>query len=59
MPQARSGHVRLTVCEAPRQGDVVVPRQGDVVVSRSEKKAYRWARRASWGDAVPPGIGPR
>lgn len=59
VPRARSGHVRLTVCEAPRQGDVVMPRQRDVVVSRSEKEAYRWARRASWGDAVPPGTGPR
>ncbi len=48
VPQARGGHVRLTLCEAPSIRDAVV--------SRSQEGAYRWARRARWGDAVPPGV---
>lgn len=47
-PQLRSGHVRLRVCEAPEARELVI--------ARSRGVAYRWARRAGWGDAVPPGI---
>ncbi|MFC5754862.1 small ribosomal subunit Rsm22 family protein [Actinomadura rugatobispora] len=44
-PQVRSGHIRLTVCAAPETQDVVV--------ARSKRDAYRWAKRARWGDAMP------
>jgi len=44
-PQARSGHVRFTIC---RDG-----RTEPLVVARSRGAAYRWARRARWGDPVP------
>ncbi|HSA53466.1 MAG TPA: small ribosomal subunit Rsm22 family protein [Yinghuangia sp.] len=46
-PQVRSGHIRLTVCEAPDKREAVV--------ARSQKDAFRWARKAHWGDEVPPG----
>jgi ribosomal protein RSM22 (predicted rRNA methylase) len=44
-PQVRSGHIRLTVCATPETREVVVP--------RSKRDAYRWAKRARWGDAMP------
>lgn len=45
-PAARAGHVRLTLCHRGATETLVVP--------RSRRAAYRWARRARWGDAVPP-----
>lgn len=47
-PQVRSGHIRLTLCEAPEKRETVV--------ARSRKEAFRWARKAHWGDEVPPGV---
>ncbi|NUU20834.1 MAG: rRNA methyltransferase [Streptomycetaceae bacterium] len=46
-PQVRSGHIRFTVCEAPEMREAVV--------AKSQKEAFRWARKARWGDEVPPG----
>ncbi|MEU8134820.1 small ribosomal subunit Rsm22 family protein [Streptodolium elevatio] len=46
-PQIRPGHIRLTVCEAPEMREAVV--------AKSRKDAFRWARKAHWGDEVPPG----
>ncbi|MCF2532037.1 small ribosomal subunit Rsm22 family protein [Yinghuangia soli] len=46
-PQIRPGHIRFTVCEAPELREEVV--------ARSQKDAFRWARKAHWGDEVPPG----
>jgi ribosomal protein RSM22 (predicted rRNA methylase) len=45
-PQARAGHVRLILCRGGTRETLVVP--------RSRRDAYRWARHARWGDAVPP-----
>lgn len=50
-PQVRSGHIRFTVCEAPEMREAVV--------ARSRKEAFRWARKAHWGDEVPPGALPK
>ena len=47
-PQVRSGHIRLTVCTAPERREIVV--------ARSRRDAFRWARRARWGDAMPSHI---
>lgn len=47
-PQVRSGHIRLTLCQAPARRDVVV--------ARSQRAEYRWARHARWGDAVPAAV---
>ncbi|SNQ49455.1 Ribosomal methyltransferase Rsm22 [Frankia canadensis] len=44
-PQPRSGHVRLTLCTPGGRRERVV--------ARSQADAYRWARRARWGDPVP------
>ena len=44
-PQARAGHVRFTLCRGGATETLVVP--------RSRRSAYRWARHARWGDAVP------
>lgn len=49
-PQIRPGHIRLTVCEAPELREEVV--------AKSRKDAFRWARKAHWGDEVPPGTLP-
>lgn len=46
-PQVRPGHIRFTICEAPELREAVV--------ARSQKDAFRWARKAHWGDEVPPG----
>ncbi|MCK9898463.1 small ribosomal subunit Rsm22 family protein [Frankia sp. AgB32] len=48
-PQARSGHVRLTVCGADGRRDLVVARSHG-------QENYRWARNAHWGDALPPSL---
>jgi ribosomal protein RSM22 (predicted rRNA methylase) len=47
-PLARPGHIRLAICEAPSKRELVV--------TRSQGESYRWARHASWGDAVPPQV---
>jgi ribosomal protein RSM22 (predicted rRNA methylase) len=44
-PQARPGHVRFRICRGGEARALVVP--------KSRRGAYRWARRARWGDAVP------
>ena len=44
-PQTRSGHVRVAICH----DDV----ESEVVFSKAHRPAYRWARKARWGDAVP------
>ena len=43
-PQVRGGHVRLELCAADGLRSVVV--------SRRERKAFREARKASWGDGI-------
>jgi ribosomal protein RSM22 (predicted rRNA methylase) len=45
-PQARTGHVRFRICRGGEARTLVVP--------KSRRAAYRWARDARWGDAVPP-----
>lgn len=47
-PQVRSGHIRLTICEAPKSHELTV--------TRSNRDNYRWARHVKWGDAVPPDV---
>lgn len=50
-PQVRAGHVRLAVCHDDRETEVVV--------GKARREPYRWARKAAWGDAVPPAVLPR
>lgn len=47
-PQVRSGHVRLAICHAGEETEVVIGKAG--------RDRYRWARKAVWGDAVPPDL---
>lgn len=47
-PQVRSGHIRLTICEAPKSRELTV--------TRSKRDSYHWARHARWGDAVPSDV---
>ena len=46
-PQQHGGHIKLQLCH---DGE----RIREAVVTRSEKRSYRAARRAHWGDAWPP-----
>ena len=44
-PLHGKGHIRLTLCEAPNVREITV--------GKSERDAFRLARRARWGDAWP------
>ena len=46
-PQQHGGHIKLQLCH---DGE----RIREAVITRSQKREYRAARRARWGDAWPP-----